>query len=422
MSKNFQEIKELSNKLKKTIKELKSINKDEIFAEDPHEKNMFKSQKESLLNSLSEINNNIKNQVWKVSLSTPLENKEKSLEEHNKHKKISISDSPKKDFLIGKKGKRSKIKIPDIERESLKRLQQEKEKEEKKKPVKPSKYAKVSNKLFSKWSVSLFNKKILSSLERDLIKANVRFTPTTYLSMILFTSVLAFLFSFFILAAIAVLDLSLMIKFSWIVLVLPAGVFISMYTYPTLEKKSVENKINQELPFATIHMSAISGAMIEPSKIFGILMSTREYKNLEREFIKIINGINIYGYNLVSALRKTASNTASKKFSELLNGLATTITSGGDLSEFFDKRSESLLFQYRLEREKYSKSAETFMDIYISVVIAAPMILMLLLIMMKISGLGVSLSATSISIIMILAIAGINIGFLTFLQLRQPSE
>src|SRR3989344_1029985 len=153
-----------------------------------------------------------------------------------------------------------------------------------------------------------------------------------------------------------------------------------------MEKKSSEGKINQELPFAVVHMSAISSSMIEPSKIFNIIISTKEYPALEKEFIKIQNEINIYGYDLVTALRNRSFNSPSKKLAELFNGLATTITSGGNLPVFFEKRSQSLLFEYRLDMEKQGKASETFMDIYISVVIASPMVLMLLLMMMRISG------------------------------------
>ena len=192
-----------------------------------------------------------------------------------------------------------------------------------------------------------------------------------------------------------------------------------MYLYPSLEKSSAELRINEELPFATIHMSAISGSMIDPSKIFNIIISTKEYPYLEKEFKKLINEINIYGYDFVSALRNSASNSPSKKLSELFNGLATTINSGGDLPEFFDKRSQTLLFEHGLEKEKKTKAAETFMDIYISVVIAAPMILMILLMMMKISGLGISLSTSMISLIMVLAVTTVNIVFLTFLHLKK---
>ena len=112
--------------------------------------------------------------------------------------------------------------------------------------------------------------------------------------------------------------------------------------------------------------------------------------------------------------------TPSGKLSELLNGMSVTITSGGDIKTFFEKRAESLLLQYRLEREKFAKTAETFMDIYISVVIAAPMILLMLLVMMAVSGLqsGFSINQMTIAIIGIVAI--VNIVFLTFLHLNQP--
>jgi archaellum biogenesis protein FlaJ (TadC family) len=70
--------------------------------------------------------------------------------------------------------------------------------------------------------------------------------------------------------------------------------------------------------------------------------------------------------------------------------------------------------------EKQLKTAETLMDIYISVVIAAPMVLMLVLMMMRISGLGIALSPSMISLVMILAVTLVNIFFLTFLHIKQP--
>jgi flagellar protein FlaJ len=166
-------------------------------------------------------------------------------------------------------------------------------------------------------------------------------------------------------------------------------------------------------------MSAISGSMIDPSKIFSIMITTREYPYLEKEFKKLINEINLYGYDLVSALRNSAYNCPSKKLSELFNGLATTINSGGNLPDFFDKRSQTLLFENRLEQEKKTRAAETFMDMYISLVVAAPMILMILLMMMKISGLGIQMSTKMITIIMVSAVTMINIIFLGVLQLKK---
>jgi flagellar protein FlaJ len=166
-------------------------------------------------------------------------------------------------------------------------------------------------------------------------------------------------------------------------------------------------------------MAAISGSMVNPSRIFEILILTNEYPALKKEFTKMLNEINLYGYDLVSALKNTAENSPSKRLSELLTGLATTITSGGDLSGFFDERAETLLFNYRIAQERFSKTAETFMDIYISLLIAAPMILMLLLIIMKMSGLGISMSFIALSFVISMVVTVVNVIFLAFLHMKK---
>ena len=76
---------------------------------------------------------------------------------------------------------------------------------------------------------------------------------------------------------------------------------------------------------------------------------------------------------------------------------------------------------YRLEREKYTKVAETFMDIYISIVIAAPMILMLLLIMISISGFALPFPPNQMALIIVLIIGLINMIFIGVLQVKQPT-
>ncbi|MFW6272505.1 MAG: hypothetical protein ACOC2U_01840, partial [bacterium] len=71
----------------------------------------------------------------------------------------------------------------------------------------------------------------------------------------------------------------------------------------------MEKKIETELPFATINMAAISGSMIDPSQIFKIIIATKEYPELQKEFTKLMNQINIYGYDFVSSLRNSAETT-----------------------------------------------------------------------------------------------------------------
>ncbi len=386
----------------------------------------------SLKNAFKKNGGLLKNELKKIYLAKPLPKTRETEGPKKPEATEMVKASPK--IEPNREKEVPKEKQSDLERVTLKRIGKEDEGHVVKKEGKPSKYIEISNKLFSKMSHSLIHEKLFRHMRRDLIRANMKFVPASYLSVILLSTLFAFfvgigVFVFFLvfnvgpmLPIITLVEgdfFNRFLKVFWLIFIIPLGTFAFMFFYPAMERKAIGNSIDQELPFATIHMSSISGSMIEPSKIFDIIIVTKEYPHLEKEFIKLINKVNIYGMDLVSALRSSAFNTSSKKLAELFTGLATTITSGGDLPEFFEKRSQSLLFEYRLEREKYSRTAETFMDIYISVVIAAPMILMLLLMMMKVSGLGVSLSTQMITIVMIMGVTLINIIFLTFLNLRK---
>ncbi|MAG24184.1 hypothetical protein CMI47_01265, partial [Candidatus Pacearchaeota archaeon] len=260
------------------------------------------------------------------------------------------------------------------------------EKEEKFEEFKAARgYLKLSNRVFLNTAIDMINKGRFKPLALEIKKANIAVLFETYVAMMLFTSFLSifvgllltvFLIFFSVHLAwplITVYSGSYLIRIAqviWIPFVIPIATFLAIYFYPNLEKKSIGGRINQELPFAVIHMSAISGSGIAPAELFKIIGLSKEYPYLQKEIRKVMNQINLYGYDLVTALNNVAKTTPSEKLAELFAGLSTTITSGADLSQFFDKRSETLLVGYRIDREKYAKTAETFMDIYISVVIA----------------------------------------------------
>lgn len=432
---NFLKLKEILLAEKSAAKEVDYLFNSLRNSEDRKETEVIKSQIERIMNYIKKENENVLEILNAIYIGKPLK------KENDNAKEISFSEIP----AVIEENRKKKIprgkmpagtKLTTLEKDIIKRLKRKKEKKEKEKIKKPSNYVKTANKVFQNLSKTLMDQGVFTSIQRDLIKTNIELIPISYVSIILLSTLIAFIISFFLtiffyffsikdFPLISLAGESFLVrlpKVIWLIFFVPIATFFFMYVYPSLEKKSAEGKINQELPFATIHMATIAGSSIEPSKIFSIIIATKEYPALQKEFTKLINFINIYGYDLVNSLRKVASASPSRKLADLLNSLATTINSGGDLPDFFNKRSQSLLFDYRLEREKYIKFSETFMDIYISVVIAAPMMLMLLLIIMKISGLGLSLSSGMISLVMVMGVSIINIAFLSFLHLKQSRE
>lgn len=430
------ELKEKISKSRKILLEIDRLNYNLDIIGTLEEKKIIFSQINELRESLKKNNQEISEILEKTFIQKTIpqkkyipESKEKQIlrREEIKEKINYLPSIPKEEL--------KKFDVSEIEKETLKRLNKKRKIVLEEKPRKSSVYIKISNRFFSDISMKLEKSEMFRQLKRDLIKSNLGILPVSYISVLLFTIGISFFlaiiatlfftffnfgFSFPLITLVENVSQRIL-KTIWLLVVIPVLTFIIMYFYPSVERDSAERKINQELPFVAIHMAAIAGAMVEPSRIFSIIISTKDYPNVQKEFIKILNEINIYGYDLVSVLRNVAFNSPSAKLAELFNGMATTITSGGDLANFFEKRAETLLFDHRLEREKYTKSAETFIDIYISVVIAAPMIIMLLIMMMKISGMGIGLSTGTITFLMILAVCIINILFIAFMSLKQPS-
>ena len=302
---------------------------------------------------------------------------------------------------------------------------------------KPNAYAKLANRFFRNFSNELLEKGYLKSLNDNLRKMSSPFVVGTYVAMSIFTIMISFFISIFLLVILLFYNIGLtfpfltlvessffvrFIKVFWIIFAIPIATGLLMYFYPKSESKSLGEKINQELPFVAIHMSAIATSGVEPISIFKIILNGREYPNTKIEFKKLINFINFQGNDFVSALKKVANSSPSQKLRELLDGLATTITSGGDLHQFLDQHAGSLLLDYKLERQRYTKTSETFMDIYISIVIAAPMILLMLFVIMGSTGqYFLGLTTPIMSLLIIFSIIALNIGFLIFLRMKQPN-
>src|SRR3989338_480700 len=397
----------------------------------PSERKLLMVAVDSLKASFRLINNSIPKMLDDITIARKLP---RQAAKNPELEKVTFKRLDSRIHVILNVDDRNKfIKELSISDDLLKRIKKAGlvKKEDDEATIKPRIYIKMANSLFLKQSMDLIKKGHFKPLAMSMRRANIEVLLSFYVSAIFFSVLISiflslFIWIFFILfqfnidstflfSFVTEENLTMAFKFIWLPIAIPIITFLAVYNYPNSERESLARKIEQELPFAVIHMSSISGSGIEPTEIFKIIGTSSEYPVLRREIRKVLNQINLYGYDLVTSLHSVSKTTPSPRLAELLSGLAVTITSGGELSRFFEKRAESLLLTYRLDREKYTKTAETFMDLYISIVIAAPMILMVLTIMMQISSVGEVFSPLTV----VLIVSLINILFLVFLTLKQ---
>jgi flagellar protein FlaJ len=191
-----------------------------------------------------------------------------------------------------------------------------------------------------------------------------------------------------------------------------------VYFYPFIKFKSRGKIIKQELVFAIIHMATVASSGAHPVRIFELLVRSGEYKELENEFKKILNYINLFGYSLSASLRAVSAETSSGDLKELLDGMASTIETGGDLRRYLSDKSDDALLRFKLQQKQYLESLATYSEIYVGVVITAPLLLVITFaILEKISpvlfGLPISLIAMLVTF---LALPVINVFFILFLE------
>jgi len=282
-------------------------------------------------------------------------------------------------------------------------------------------YTKLAGRMFSKTAIKISKSSFFKPLNDSLKKANMPYLLPTYISMGFLGSSIAFIVCLVLLSMLIISEVISAIIGIIILFVLPIVVFGIFYFYPSNEAGSNRGKIDEELPFAIMHMSAIAGSGIEPSKIFSIIATGTEYPAIKKEMIKIINQVNFHGYSLMDSLRSAAKSTSSLRFAEILNGISTILLSGGDLKEYLNKIAGDTLLDYKLRRKRFITMSETYADIYTGLLIAAPLMFMLILVMMNVIGGGLGgMSAGTIALIGIGVLIVVNIGFLVFLQISQP--
>ena len=421
---NINREKEIIDELNNLSGQVDQLNKAGSWEDVSREKSLIESSTEGLFAQFEALNNALPDLLAGIKFYKGLEDKSKSVPVKNvlsvKYKHPQEQDH--KVLGIRKKDQFKFLKGVTKTKEVAKKIEKPKNKVVKKNfsaEKRLSSFIGLSNKYFRKISDDLVEKKHFTFLNRDLRKITSPLLLNSYLSMMFFTVVLSGILGLFISVVLFVFGFYL--TGVAVFFILPASVFVLFITYPGFQKNSLEKEINQELPFVTIYMSAVATSGIEPSKIFDIIVRTKDYPFTKREIKKLLNYVNFYGYDLVSALRESSKTSPSERLGMLFNGLSSTIRGGGELTDFLNKHAETLLFDYRLEREKYTKIAETFMDIYISIVIAAPMIMMILFVLISITGYGSAyLTPNILSLLIIFIVTVLNLGFLVFLNMRQP--
>lgn len=156
-------------------------------------------------------------------------------------------------------------------------------------------------------------------------------------------------------------------------------VFGVMYIYPSSKAKRRAEDIDENIPFAINHMSAISSSGVPPDSMFELLEQFEEYGEIQREAEAITRRVNAFGEDVTTAMKEVADRTPNDRFADFLYGMVSTIETGGDLHDYIEEQAEEQLFQYNVRKEKEIDRISTYASFYTALLIAAPVFLVVIL-------------------------------------------
>ena len=267
----------------------------------------------------------------------------------------------------------------------------------------------------------------LGSMREEIKKSNMNMLFEYYVGRMIALSVFSFIFIFAsITAAFIILGMPMWFAIGSAMLVSSIS-FIAIITifhslpYQTILSK--KNKIDMVMPFAINHMAAIASSGVPPFVIFRLISNIPEYTEITNESKRIVRNTEIFGMDIVTAVKNVADRTPSMEFRQFLYGFISSIETGGDIKKYLENSAKEQMFYYRLKREKYLQTLSAYADFYTAVLIAAPLFFISVLSVMSLLGgqiMGLDIP-TAMRLGIYVLIPVMNIFFLLFINLTQPS-
>ena len=168
--------------------------------------------------------------------------------------------------------------------------------------------------------------------------------------------------------------------------IIPVGTFLFSYFYPKMLASGRKSKIDLDLPYAITYMQALSTTVTLYDIFKGVFESRDLYGEVSKECGLIVRDVEVFGFDLVTAIENAKETTPSENFRELLNDLLLVHRSGGDLKAFFQAKSDSYREISKNEMDSLLQFLEMIAEIYVTAFVAGPIAIIIMLVAQNLSG------------------------------------
>lgn len=161
------------------------------------------------------------------------------------------------------------------------------------------------------------------------------------------------------------------------------AVFIA---YPSVVAGNRRRNIDATLPYAINYITSMSTAGITPAEIFRLLGDSPIYGESSVEARYIAREIDIFGRDLIDALRIVSASTPSQRMKEFLQGAMASISSGGNLTEYFRTKANQYALENRQTQKLFLDTLALISESYVTAMVAGTLFLIILQSIMSVLG------------------------------------
>ncbi|MDD1702182.1 MAG: type II secretion system F family protein [Methanoregula sp.] len=156
--------------------------------------------------------------------------------------------------------------------------------------------------------------------------------------------------------------------------------------YPGIEAGNRRRNIDATLPYAINYITSMSTAGITPAEIFRLLGDSPIYGESAVEARYIAREIDIFGRDLIDAIRIISASTPSQRMKEFLQGAMASISSGGNLTDYFRTKANQYALENRQSQKMFLDTLALIAESYVTAMVAGTLFLIILQSIMSVLG------------------------------------
>lgn len=282
------------------------------------------------------------------------------------------------------------------------------------------------DKKFQSLACSLLSDKIsqviplFKGLEKILERAYMQMSFKAYVSTLIFSLLLfaplTFIFTMFLMFFILQTSLFQAFLFSiGVSLLFSAFLVLCFYLYPIYRADKLRREIEDELAFTSGYMAILAGAGIPLERIFYLLAKLPFQSAFSVVARSIVRDINLFGLDVISALKRIYHKISSKVFQELIKGLISMVHSGSNLANYLKQKNKQYISLKKLSLQKFTDTLAILSEFYVALFVAGPLLLMIMLAVMAVMGGSIIGNLGPDILLYILAYVGIPVASIMFL-------